>query len=58
MATFKMPTGKVLNTILDSLSKQDRVDILRQFENDVQKENEMRKRNGEQPIENNMDQQR
>lgn len=58
MATFKMPTGKVLNTILDSLSKQDRVDILRQFENDVQKENEMRKRNGEQPIENNVDQQR
>lgn len=55
MATFKMPTGKVLNTILDSLSKQDRVDILRQFEKDVQKENEMRKRNGERPIKNNVD---
>lgn len=57
MTTFKMPTGKVLNTILDSLSKQDRIDILRQFENDVQKENEIRK-NGERPIENNVDQQR
>ena len=42
--SFKMPTGKKLDSMLDKLSAKDIKEIRAQFELDVQKENQKRNR--------------
>ena len=58
MATFKMPTGKELDKMLKSLSEKDKKEIMRQFEKDVARENEMRKINERRFTQKYVDQQR
>lgn len=58
MATFKMPTGKELDKMLKSLSEKDKKEIIRQFEKDVARENEMRKINERRFTQKRVDQQR
>lgn len=41
---FKMPTGKELEKMLDQLSEKDKKVIRQKFEEDVKKEDKMRKR--------------
>lgn len=41
---FKMPTGKELEKMLDQLSEKDKKVIRQEFEEDVRKEDKMRKR--------------
>lgn len=41
---FKMPTGKELDKMLDQLSEKDKQEIRQEFEEDVRKEDKMRKR--------------
>lgn len=41
---FKMPTGKELDKMLDQLSENDKKVIRQKFEEDVEREDKMRKR--------------
>ena len=41
---FKMPTGKELEKMLDQLSEKDKKEIRQEFEEDVRKEDKLRKR--------------
>ena len=41
---FKMPTGKELDKMLDQLSENDKKVIRQKFEEDVRKEDKIRKR--------------
>ena len=41
---FKMPTGKELDKMLGQLSEKDKCKIRQKFEEDVRKEDKMRKR--------------
>lgn len=42
--SFKMPTGKELEKILDQLSEKDKKVIRQEFEEDVKREDKLRKR--------------
>lgn len=41
---FKMPTGKELEKMLDQLSEKDKKVIRQEFEEDVKREDKLRKR--------------